>query len=123
MEFATTPGDELYILRRPFAVYQGKFYAVLLYATEDSLTYVYTREGNIANGYAIHYQGLVTDPALLRLYRESSGDMLPGLTLDTPVGQAKESLIVSIRDRGAFMDPRNHENWWLDRGLPRPPGR
>ena len=121
--FATTPGEAIYIPRRQFSIFQGKFYAVLLYATENSVAFVYTREGNIANGYAVYYQGLVTDPNLLKLYRESSGNMLPGLTLDTPVGTATDTLLVTIRDRGAFMDPRNHENWWLDRGLPHPPGR
>ncbi len=121
VEIATTPDQSLYIPRRKFDIYQGKFYAVLLYASEDSLTFVYAREGNISNGYAIHYQGLTTDPNLLKLYRESQGDNLPGLTLDTPLGTAGDKLMVAIRDRGSFMDPRTEKDWWVDRGLPRPP--
>lgn len=109
---ATTPGEPVYIPRRNQDIFQGKYYAVVLYATEDSLTFVYAREGTVANAYTVHYQGLQTDPNLLKLYRESQGNELPGLTLDTPVGIATDELIVAIRDRGQFMDVRSTKDWW-----------
>ena len=93
-------------------IFQGKFYATLLYATEDQLTFAYTRDGTVAHGYAVHYMGLQTDPNLLELYRESKGNQLPGLTLDTPVGIATDQLIIAIRDRGKFMDVRSKKDWW-----------
>jgi hypothetical protein len=115
VEIAVTAGQPIYIPPRQFDIYQGKYYATLLYASEDSLTFVYLREGIISHGYAIHYQGLKTDPDLLTLYRQSQGDELPGLTLDTPVGTAAgNKLLVAIRDRGAFMDPRAQKDWWTN---------
>jgi hypothetical protein len=93
-------------------IFDGKFVAQVLYASEDSLTFVYTRAGNVVKGYTIHYLGLQTDPNLLKLYRESTGNELPGLTLDTPVGIASDELIVAIRDNGTFMDARSRADWW-----------
>jgi hypothetical protein len=108
----TTPGDPIFIPRHPRDIYEGKYYAVLLYADEDSATFVYAREGSVAMGYSIHYLGLYTDPNLLALYRESKGNMLPGLTLDTPIGLAGDQLIVAIRDNGKFLDARSINDWW-----------
>jgi hypothetical protein len=108
----TTPGDPIFIPPTPHDIYQGKDYATLLYADEDSLTFVYARVGNVVKGYTVHYLGLQTDPNLLKLFRESQGNNLPGLTLDTPVGLASSQLIVAIRDNGAFMDARSRLDWW-----------
>ena len=108
----TTPGDPIFVPPAPHDIYQGNDYATLLYADEDSLTFVYARAGNVAKGYTVHYMGLQTDPNLLKLFRESQGNNLPGLTLDTPVGLAGSQLIVAIRDNGVFMDARSRLDWW-----------
>ncbi len=108
----TAPGDPIFIPPTPDNIYQGKSYATLLYADEDSLTFVYARTGNVVNGYTVHYLGLQTDPNLLKLFRESQGNNLPGLTLDTPVGLAGSQLIVAIRDNGTFLDARSRLDWW-----------
>lgn len=108
----TTPGEPVYIPTKQQDIFQGKYYAVVLYASEDSLTFVYDRAGTVAHAYAVHYQGLKTDPSLLALYRQSQGNELPGLTLDTPVGTATDELIVAIRDKGSFMDARSRKDWW-----------
>jgi len=108
----TTPGEPVFIPPHPRDIYEGKYYAVLLYADEDSMTFVYAREGTVAMGYTVHYLGLYTDPNLLALYDESKGNMLPGLTLDTPVGVAGGQLIVAIRDNGKFLDARSINDWW-----------
>jgi hypothetical protein len=84
----------------------------LLFAAEDSLTFVYTRAGSVARGYTVHYLGLQTDPGLVNLFRQSNGAELPGLTLDTPVGIATAELIVAIRDNGTFLDVRSRHDWW-----------
>ncbi len=112
VEIATTPGQPVFIPRRRSDIFQGKYYAVVLYATQDSLTFVYSREGTVANAYSVHYEGLQVDPNLLAQYRESEGNQLPGLTLDTPVGITTDKLKVAIRDRGTFMDPRSKGDWW-----------
>jgi hypothetical protein len=108
----TTPGEPVFIPTIEQDIYEGKYYAVVLYASEDSLTFVYEREGTVATGYSVHYLGLYTDPNLLALYQESKGNELPGLTLDTPVGVAGDELIVAIRDKGTFLDARSRKDWW-----------
>lgn len=108
----TTPGTPVFIPPRNQNVYVGKYYATLLYASEDSLTFVYTRAGSVARGYTIHYLGLQTDPNLLALFRQSQGNQLPGLTLNTPVGTATAELIVAVRDNGSFLDVRSRQDWW-----------
>lgn len=108
----TTPGEPVYIPSRQQNVYRGSYYATLLYAAEDTLTFVYTRAGNVARGYTVHYLGLQTDPNLVALFRQSQGGQLPGLTLNTPVGIATGELIVAIRDNGTFLDVRSRHDWW-----------
>jgi hypothetical protein len=108
----TQPGEPIFIPTKKQDIFGGKYYATLLYASEDSLTFVYSREGNVAHAYSVHYLGLNTDPNLLALYQQSKGNELPGLTLDTPVGVAGEELIVAIRDKGKFMDARSRGDWW-----------
>ena len=108
----TTPGQSLFIPHRNAKLFQGEYQAVLLYASENSLTFVYERKGTVATGYTVHYHGLQVDPNLLQIFRQSSGNELPGLTLDTPVGIATEQLIVGVRDKGTFMDTRSRKDWW-----------
>jgi hypothetical protein len=108
----TTPGQPIFIPSRKQNVYRGNYYATLLYAAEDTLTFVYTRAGSVATGYTVHYLGLQTDPNLVALFRQSQGRQLPGLTLNTPVGIATTELIVAIRDNGTFLDVRSRHDWW-----------
>lgn len=108
----TTPGEPVFIPSRRQNVYRGNYYATLLYASEDTVTFVYTRAGNVARGYTIHYLGLQTDPNLVALFRQSQGSQLPGLTLHTPVGIATGELIVAVRDNGTFLDVRSRHDWW-----------
>jgi hypothetical protein len=108
----TTPGEPVFIPQTERDIYAGKYYAVVLYASEDSLTLQYARRGNVVEGFTVHYLGLQTDPNLLALFRESQGNDLPGLTLDTPVGLATDELIVAMRDNGTFLDARSRLDWW-----------
>ncbi len=108
----TTPGQPIFIPKTERDIYDGKYYAVVLYADEDSLTFLYARAGSVVKGYTVHYLGLRTDPNLLALFRESKGSELPGLSLDTPVGVAADELIVAIRDNGKFLDARSRQDWW-----------
>jgi len=108
----TTPGEPIFIPYKKQDIYGGKYVAVVLYASEDSLTFSYSRAGNAAQGYTVHYEGFYTDPNLVTLFEESKGNELPGLTLDTPVGVASDELIVAMRDNGKFLDARSRKDWW-----------
>jgi outer membrane biosynthesis protein TonB len=108
----TTPGQPVFIPPKEGDIYGGNYYATVLYASEDSLTFLYARAGSVVKGYTIHYLGLHTDPNLVAKFRESKGNELPGLTLDTPVGVAGDELIVAIRDNGKFLDMRSKRDWW-----------
>jgi hypothetical protein len=109
----TQPGQPIFIPKTDRDIYDGKYVAVVLYASEDSLTFVYARAGTVVNGYTVHYVGLQTDPNLLKLFQESKGNELPGLTNDTPVGVAAgDELIVAMRDNGKFLDARSRLDWW-----------
>lgn len=108
----TTPGEPVYIPPRDVPIFGDKFFATVLYADEDSLTFLYDRKGSVVQGYTVHLLGLKTDPNLVKLFNESQGNELPGLTLDTPVGTATDELIVAIRDNGTFLDARSKKDWW-----------
>lgn len=108
----TTPGEPVFIPPRDTPVFGDKFFATVLYADEDSLTFLYDNKGSVVKGYTVHLLGLKTDPNLVKLFNESQGSELPGLTLDTPVGTATNELIVAIRDNGTFLDARSKKDWW-----------
>ena len=116
----TTPGEAIYILPRETALFEdeeAEYFAVVLYASDDSLTFLYHLAGNISQGYTVHYLGLKTDPNLVKLYQQSVdqqnvGNALPGLTLNMPVGVATDELIVAIRENGTFLDARSRKDWW-----------
>lgn len=112
IEINTTPGEPVFIPQTERDIYDGKYVATVLYASEDSLTFVYARGGSVVKGYTFHYVGLYTDPNLIALFEESEGSELPGLTLDTPVGVAGEKLLVAVRDNGKFLDARSKKDWW-----------
>ena len=109
----TNPGEPIFIPKTDRDIYDGKYVAVVLYASADQLTYLYARAGSVVKGYTVHYLEIETDPNLVKLFQESEGSELPGLTLDTPVGVAAgEELIVAMRDNGTFLDARSQRDWW-----------
>ncbi len=109
----TNPGEPIFIPQNERDIYEGKYHAVVLYASEDQVTMQYARAGSVVNGYTVHYLGLQTDPNLVTLFQESEGSELPGLTLDTPVGVAAgDEIIVAMRDNGTFLDTRSKRDWW-----------
>ncbi|MEM7346639.1 MAG: hypothetical protein AAF485_20540, partial [Chloroflexota bacterium] len=117
---ATTPGEPISIASRGPEIYRGGFKALVIYASDDKITVVYTRNDTVGTGYALHLEGLCVDPNLVGLYRaQNSPDgwrtsgWLPALRNDQLVGIAAGNEIrVAIRDRGSFMDPRSSKDWW-----------
>lgn len=116
MGVATTPGEPVLFPKREAEIYAGGYIAVVLYAEETRLTISYTRDGSVANGYATQLENFCVDPNLLAQYREGNAggrNQLPGLHKGDPVGVAASGeLLIAIRDRGMFMDPRSEHDWW-----------
>jgi hypothetical protein len=130
-----THGEELHTPRhsRNLGAPFGKSGAVVLYASEYSITLKFTREDSVARGYTVHIINVCTDPNLLALYRSldnadrnsigpGSGNHprdlhadynLPGLTRGQVFGTAYgNEIYVAIRDEGSFLDPRSKRDWW-----------
>ncbi len=116
----TTSGEPISIPERSSNIYPGNFKVMVLYAEERRITLGYTRDDTIANGYAVHVEDVCVDPNLLALYRSqitSDGwrktGQLPALRNNQPFGTALDTeILVAIRDRGSFMDPRSRKDWW-----------
>ncbi|MHB9034169.1 MAG: hypothetical protein ACYC6L_14110, partial [Anaerolineae bacterium] len=109
-------GELIYLPYRTPDIYQGRYHALVLYATSNQITLAYTRDGTVANGYTVHIVNIWVDPALVALYQQCNRDgrhYLPGLANGQPIGRAKVGGIgVAVRDHGTFMDPRSRKDWW-----------
>ncbi len=119
---ATTRGETIYLPDRQHGEIGppgAGFRALLLYADSDSVTLKYSREDSVVFGYTLHLENICVDPGLLALYRsldETGRHALPALRGGQSLGRALGSEIgVSIRDTGAFMDPRSRKDWWRGR--------
>jgi hypothetical protein len=116
--FQVEPGETIHVPEAGYSIGQG--YAVLvLYADKERITLKYTGEDSVVGGYAIHVEGVCTEPNLLALYEQmnSAGrGQLPALKAGQAFGRARENEIrVAIRDTGRFMDPRVRKDWWRGR--------
>lgn len=111
-----SPGEPLGVPHRGAQIYGGGYKALVLYAESNRLTLGYTREDSVANGYAIHLENICVDPNLLALYQSSSAagrGHLPALREDEVLGTTGSGqIMVAVRDRGVFFDPRSRLDWW-----------
>ena len=109
-------GETLYVPRRGAQIFGGGYKALVLYAEPTRITLGYTRDDTVANGYVVHLENLCVDPELLAVYRGSVAagrGYLPALREDQPLGSAGlGDVLVAVRDRGVFFDPRSRRDWW-----------
>jgi hypothetical protein len=112
----STPGEPVFVPSRGAEIYGGGFVALVLYADSSRLTVVYTREDSVANGYAVHLEEFCVDPNLLGLYQSNNAagrSSLPAVHNGEAVGTAHyHQVVVGVRDRGVFTDPRSRKDWW-----------
>ncbi len=113
---AAGAGESLGIPHRRAQIYGGGYKALVLYAEPTRITLGYTRDDSVANGYAVHLEGICVDPNLVALYRSSNAagrGFLPALREDEVLGTTPNgSVLVAVRDRGVFFDPRSRLDWW-----------
>lgn len=109
-------GEPVFIPSRGRQIYAGGYKALVLYADATHITLGYTREDSVANGYVVHLANLCVDPGLTALYAASDAAgraSLPALREGEPIGVAAlGDLLVAVRDRGTFLDPRSRLDWW-----------
>jgi len=114
-ELAVLPAETIHVPRSGYEI-GGGYQALVLYASEERLTLKYTAEDNVVVGYTLHLENICVEPNLLALYRASDSagrHSLPALRAGQAVGRARSNGIgVAIRDTGAFMDLRAHQDWW-----------
>jgi hypothetical protein len=112
----SSPGEAVYVPTRGTEIYGGGFVALVLYADTSRLTVVYTREDSVANGYTVHLEDFCVDPNLLALYQANNAagrGSLPALHNGEAAGTALyHQVVVGVRDRGSFTDPRSRKDWW-----------
>ncbi len=113
---ATSPGEAIHVPTRGAEIYGGGYVALVLFADTTRLTVVYTREDSVANGYTVHLEDFCVDPNLLALYHANHAagrSQLPGVRNGEVVGSARyHQVLVGVRDRGSFTDPRSRKDWW-----------
>jgi len=91
--------------------------ALVLYASQQSITLKYTREDGLAGGYTVHIDGICVEPTLQALYDQVDAEGrtdLPAVFGHQPIGRAwGEEIRIAIRDVGTLLDPRWLGDWWM----------
>jgi hypothetical protein len=112
---ATTAGEVIYAPASGYDIGQGHA-ALVLYAGADTLTLEYTRADSVATGYAIHLAGVCVEPSLAKSYLAANAAgraELPAVRPRQALGRALSgTVLVAVRDTGAWMDPRSQKDWW-----------
>ena len=121
MGLSSTPGQKVHIPERGPQIYSGGYKAMVLYAEERRITFVYTRKDTVVGGYTVHLENICVDPNLVGLYQAQTdaqgwhtSGYLPALRNDQALGTALGGEVpVVIRDgSGSFLDPRSRKDWW-----------
>lgn len=116
LTLGSAPGEAVGIPHRQAQIYGGGYKVLVLYAEETRITLGYTRDDSVAHGYTVHIENVCVDPNLLAQYRASNGagrGSLPALREDEVLGTAAlGDILVAVRDRGVFFDPRVRLDWW-----------
>jgi hypothetical protein len=112
---AGEPGELVHVPPSGYDI-GGGYEVHVLYAEPHRITLKYTGEDNVVYGYTIHVEDICVDPDLLALYEQwnaAGRSSLPALRAGQAFGYATGSSFgIAIRDTGAFMDPRSHQDWW-----------
>jgi hypothetical protein len=116
-DLAATPGDVVRVPGRSNGDIGNGYVALVLYASTNRITLKFTSEDSMVQGYGLHLENICVDSSLLALYQQLNQDgrhELPALQAGQAVGSVLgTSFGVAVRDTGAFMDPRSHNDWWI----------
>jgi hypothetical protein len=116
----TTPGQVIHVPERfggGVVIDVHGYKALVLYASQQSITLKYTREDGLAGGYTVHIDGICVEPTLQALYDQVDAEGrtdLPAVFGHQPIGRAwGEEIRIAIRDVGTLLDPRWQNDWWI----------
>jgi hypothetical protein len=117
---ATTPGEVIRLPRRSGSdIYQGVYFALVVYADRSRISLHYGRNDYIAPAFGVQIENVCVDPALVALYQQGNAGgrrQLPGIRSNQAVGTALGGeILVAMRDAGTFLDPRSRKDWWVGR--------
>lgn len=116
---STTRNDLIRVPDSGYSVSSQGHEAYVLYASENRITLNYTSDDTVSTGYTIQLEKLCVDQNLLNLYKSLNENnptvraKLPAVFAKQPIGRALgDEVLVVVRDRGSFMDPRSRKDWW-----------
>ena len=117
---ATVSGETIHLPSRGAGtdIYQGKYHALVLFASKTRITLRYGRDDNFQS-YSMHFDNVCIEPRLLTLYEQSNAagrSTLPALAAGQPFCTERNGeVLFAIRDWGTFLDPRSRKDWWQGR--------
>ncbi len=113
--FGASSGEALRLPRSGYTIGSG-YEALVLYATDTSITLKYTNNDTVATGYTLQLEDICVDQNLLNLYQNLNSQgrkSLPALRSGQIFGFAASGEVkLAIRDSGCYMDPRSRKDWW-----------
>lgn len=116
--FAATPTEAIHVPESGYTIGCGTLEVLVLYADNNSITLKYSLDDNMVSGYGIHILGIKPSEEILAAYRFASTagrKEMPALSAGTTIGYpiaGMGGIWVSIRDTGAFLDPRSYKDFW-----------
>lgn len=115
--FSVFPTDNIKVPTSGYDLGCG-FEVMVLFADENSITIKYTLDDNMVSGYGIHILGIKVREDIVAKYKAADlagRKELPVLRAGEIMGQPAEAAIwVSVRDTGAFLDPRSCQDFWTN---------
>lgn len=115
--FSVFPTDNIRVPTSGYDLGCG-FEVMVLFADENSITIKYTLDDNMVSGYGIHILGIKVREDIVAKYKAADlagRKELPVLRAGEILGHPAEAAIwVSVRDTGAFLDPRSCQDFWTN---------
>lgn len=109
LEIETIPGEVLLFPYTDYDIGNG-YRAMVLYVSENEITFKITREDDVITGYTIYIENICPDYNLKTLYDKLNQEgrrSLPVIKEKQPFGAAKKNTMkIAIRDTGTFLDLR-----------------
>lgn len=108
-------GQGVYTPQSGYVLTKDGHTAMLIYATNSTVTLNWIGDDNAIVGYSMHIDGFCVDPSLVALYRQLHSEgrhKMPVLRPGQRIGTANGEVRVAVRDSGSWMDPRSKLDWW-----------